>query len=346
MSHIDFNSKNNDRIGNSNRDVEFEVLQIKKIFPDANTEDFFILPSGNRGIRLVFQTNGNDYNDEFEVLIEFLYDYPNSAPSVLIIRPNISNTPHTLYNKQMCYVNTRIDWNTSFTAYDVLIMIQTWIYAYCKWRSSGVWDWYQDEEYIPSPPPISEFNNINNKKERNQTPTCYRDPLSNYYSTLSQSDDNTLEYGRTQVEESIDNNFEINQNTIINDTNNNSNSEYGRVPVDDNIDKSESPNTIGRIIFATIFSLMFIAYNHWTTLVVLPFFALLFISSKSRTVVFIVLSLIIIFTSSWSFVIVPLFGLLYTSKKKYQIAISTVIILFWIVLAIIGYNIIDIKIFG
>ncbi len=59
----------------------------------------------------VLETNGTDYSDEFKILIEFLYDYPNSPPNVDVIRPNIGCALHTLYSKPMCYVNTISDWN-------------------------------------------------------------------------------------------------------------------------------------------------------------------------------------------------------------------------------------------
>jgi hypothetical protein len=371
LSHQSQNKDN--LIGNGNRTIEFETYQLQGVFPNVKQEDIFSLQNGNKAIQLVFDAKTRWHVNRFEILMEFLYDYPNSPPNVKVIKPDVTGAPHTIFNNTMCYNNPSIDWKPSYTSYDVAIMIQSWIYAYCKWIENGIWDWYQDVEYIPPPPapnpPIKKalptkqtlqtIESIKNEITVKQDQEYYKTPL--YYCC------NNPHTNREQIEEDKDKD-EI-YNTQIHSTlspnlhdynpNNYNNSNYGRTDIDNYIDNSygraeindnrsnnESPSIAGRIIFATIFSLMFLAYNHLTTIMVIaPFFALLFISKKSRTILFIILSLFIIVSNPWSFVIVPVFGLLYTKKKKFLFPILSAIILFWIFIALYGYNIVDLQIF-
>jgi hypothetical protein len=361
LSHQNQNKDN--KIGNGNRTIEFETEQLQGVFPNVNQDDFFKLQNGNKAIQLIFDAKVRSYINKFEVLIEFLYDYPNSPPNVRVIRPDITGAPHTLFNKRMCYNNPSLDWKSSFTSYDVAIMIQSWIYAYCKWKESGKWDWYQDLEYIPSPPLIKEsirpkpknaLQTIKPKKNDKiikQDNDYYKTPLYYYYS--NQQADNE----RIEEEEPLVKTYGKERHPVFNPQldsfgpNNYNNSSYGRTTTDNYVDNSESIWIVGRLIFASIFSVMFLADNHWTTMIVIaPFVALLFISKKSRTFLFIILSLFIVLgfvanNNPWSFVVIPIFGLMYTTKKRYQIPILSAIILFWIFVALYGYSIVDLQIF-
>ena len=365
-------SQNKDNlIGNGDRTIEFETYQLQGVFPNVKQEDFFRLYNGNKAIQLVFDAKTTRQINRFEILMEFLYDYPYSPPNVKVIKPEITGAPHTIFNNTMCYNNPSLDWKPSFTSYDVTIMIQSWIYAYCKWIEKGTWDWYQDVEYIPPPAPVvpikrstlpkqknamQTIESINNKRIAKQDQDYYKTPI--YYCNNNQQ--TNKEQTNKEMEDIYNTEIQttFGSNSGDYDHNNYNNLNYGRTDIDNytenyngrtainNNSYDEPTSLVGRIIFATIFSLMFLAYNHLTTFIVMsPFFALLFIGKKKdRSILFIILSLFIIVSNPWSFVIVPAFGLLYTKKKRYLFPILSAIILFWISVALYGYNIVDLQI--
>jgi hypothetical protein len=122
---------------------------------------------------------------------------------------------------------------------------------------------------------------------------------------------------------------------------------YGKVSADRNIEntKRDSTTSPGRIAFASIFALMFLACNHLSALIMVPFFILLFVSTKNRTFLFITLSLPMIAINAWSFVVIPIFGLLYTTNKKYLAPVLVAFAVFWIIVSLYGNIIANTPIF-
>lgn len=128
------------------RTIDEELFQLRGVFPSLNSSDFKELPNGNICIELSYQTRGQFAKGKFDVLIEFLPSYPSNEPIAWIQNLKISSdAPHTYEadewgDMKICYIHPS-DWSYSNTSYDVAIMIQTWIWAYCKWLTTGDWDW-------------------------------------------------------------------------------------------------------------------------------------------------------------------------------------------------------------
>jgi len=129
------------------RTVEKELHELKGVFPSITRDDFYRLTNGNIGVLVKYLTTGPYARGTFHVLIEFPHNYPNAPPHAWVIKPKIHPKTHHVYRKdeygqtEICYLRPQKDWHYSFTAYDAAIMIQTWIWAYCRWRKIGIWDW-------------------------------------------------------------------------------------------------------------------------------------------------------------------------------------------------------------
>jgi len=134
----------------NNRSVAYEADQLKGVFPSVEQEDFINLRNGNMGINLIYKTEGPFASGDFKIQMEFLNDYPYSAPKAYVLYPKLpSNTIHvypdeftSIAQQRICYHEPN-DWKYSYTSYDTAIMIQTWVYAYCSWLHTGRWDWDQ-----------------------------------------------------------------------------------------------------------------------------------------------------------------------------------------------------------
>ena len=301
---------------------------------------------------------------DFDILIEFLRDYPNSSPNVFVLSPDVTGCPHTLINKRMCYNNPTLDWRVTFTIYNIILMIQSWIYAYCKWRNTGLWDWYQHEEQILQPLPheyvsredtplssnMVESNNDFDENRPTQSPIYFRSPLYNYdYADQNQEiDSQKIEHGRSLTNNSYDLDLETSDeySSWSNYPPNSNVQDYGRTQVDDDIGNIGSTFTTGRIIFTVIMSLMFLALNHWTILVVVPYFVILFSRTKTRTYLFIFLSLLLMASHPSAFLLIPLFGLLYSSRPIVLLPIIMITLMLWLSIALYGTEISTIQIFG
>ena len=136
-------------IGSSGRTVQYETNQLQGVFSNVKEDDFFDLGGGRTGVYVAYETVGRFSGGMFTVLIEFLYDYPMYAPNAYVVRPELLPSTIHVYPPQpgfkpqhICYLDPD-QWSPEFTSFDVAIMIQTWIYAYCSWRSTGKWDWQQ-----------------------------------------------------------------------------------------------------------------------------------------------------------------------------------------------------------
>lgn len=129
------------------RTVERELHELKGVFPKLSRKDFYRLDNGNICVQVKFATTGPYSLGVFDVLIEFPHSYPNSPPRAWIQKPKIHPKTHHVHRRdeyghtEICYLRPRKDWHFTYTAYDAAIMIQTWIWAYCKWRKTGDWDW-------------------------------------------------------------------------------------------------------------------------------------------------------------------------------------------------------------
>jgi hypothetical protein len=128
------------------RSISKELFEIQGVFPSLQQSDFKELPNGNICVEVSYYTSGRYSKGRFDVLIEYPPRYPSIEPIAWIQHPKInSNAPHryeedSYGDMKICYIHPS-DWSYSYTSYDVAIMIQTWIWAYCKWLDTRIWDW-------------------------------------------------------------------------------------------------------------------------------------------------------------------------------------------------------------
>ncbi len=129
------------------RTVENELHELRGVFPGLTRKAFYYLDNGNIAVQVKYSTTGQYAHGTFTVLIEFPHNYPNSPPRAWIMEPTISSRTHHIYgtdeygHTEICYLRPQKDWHFTFTSYDAAILIQTWIWAYCRWRKVGIWDW-------------------------------------------------------------------------------------------------------------------------------------------------------------------------------------------------------------
>jgi ubiquitin-protein ligase len=132
---------------NIRRTVEDELHELRGVFPTLSRKDFYRLDNGNICVKVKYKTTGPYSLGTFNVLIEFPHNYPSAPPHAWITEPKISKKVHHVHrtdeygHTEICYLRPLKDWHYTHTAYDAAIMIQTWVWAYCKWRKTGIWDW-------------------------------------------------------------------------------------------------------------------------------------------------------------------------------------------------------------
>ncbi len=125
-------------------DRELEPLQ--RFFPDVKRHDFQKLENGNFCVQISFITTGKFACGYFDVLIEYPYNYPISAPKVWVQKPQIpEKTPHVYeWDKEghalICYLRPKKDWHLSYTSYETAQMVEVWLKTYCRWIKTGSWD--------------------------------------------------------------------------------------------------------------------------------------------------------------------------------------------------------------
>lgn len=133
-------------------DIGKEVTELQGVFPNISRSDFYQLDNGNEGVAVSYDPV--QYQETFEVLIEYTPSYPDMPPKAWVQDPTIHpESPHVWgqddYGDVMiCYIDPD-DWRPDLTSYDAAIMIQTWVFAYCNWIEHGTWDW--DEKPHGSP---------------------------------------------------------------------------------------------------------------------------------------------------------------------------------------------------
>lgn len=133
-------------------DIGKEVTELRGVFPDISRSDFYELDNGNVGVQVSYDPI--QYQETFDILLEYTPSYPDMPPKAWIQSPSIhADSPHVwgkddYGNVMICFIDPD-DWRPSLTSYDAAIMIQTWVFAYCNWIENGVWDW--DEKPHGSP---------------------------------------------------------------------------------------------------------------------------------------------------------------------------------------------------
>lgn len=131
------------------RTVNSELHELMGVFPALTRDDFFYLDNGNIGVKVIYDTTGKYSLGKIHVIIEFPQNYPSAPPHVWIISPKVHPETHHVHKRdkyghtEICYLRPHKDWHYSYTSYDAAIMVQTWIYAYCKWMKTRrkKWDW-------------------------------------------------------------------------------------------------------------------------------------------------------------------------------------------------------------
>lgn len=125
-------------------DISREVRELRGVFPEVSRSDFTSV-AGLDAIVVTYETAGL-FEDDFEVAIAFPPVYPNKEPPAFVLEPDIpSSCPH-IYEKledgitHICYIDPD-EWSSNYTSYDAAVMIKSWVYAYCNWKSTGEWDW-------------------------------------------------------------------------------------------------------------------------------------------------------------------------------------------------------------
>ena len=129
--------------------IEREKPHLQKIFPDISRRDFSTLKNGNYCVRVSYVTTGKYACGIFEVLIEYPYNYPVGAPRAWIIKPTIDHTKKTPHvyeydeygHAHICYLRPKKDWHYSYSSFEAVSMIETWLSAYCHWTKTKKWNW-------------------------------------------------------------------------------------------------------------------------------------------------------------------------------------------------------------
>jgi hypothetical protein len=125
--------------------IDKQLYELRGVFPNATRDDFYTLDNGNTAAAVTYTPE--DYSKpNFDVLIEFTYDFPDAPPNAWVVDPDIQKGTGHVYGRdehgdtKICYIYPD-QWQPKWTAWDAGIMIQTWIYAYCNWLDTGNWDW-------------------------------------------------------------------------------------------------------------------------------------------------------------------------------------------------------------
>lgn len=126
-------------------DINREIEELRGVFPNIGRESFYELDNGNVGAILNYRTDSSQV-DDFQVLLEYPPGYSNMPPKAWIMEPDLRNdTPHVWGTDDegkpmICFIDPD-DWYSSLTSYDAVVMIKSWVYAYCNWVESGNWAW-------------------------------------------------------------------------------------------------------------------------------------------------------------------------------------------------------------
>jgi len=129
-------------------DIETELYEIRGVFPDHGTEDFYRLSNGNVGTVLEFE----DYQYEGEnisVLVDYPSAYPKKPPTAWLWNPSmaeIENHPPLMIGSTECggteyrSINYTASWDETYTSFDVALMVKTWVGGFENWHKTGEWE--------------------------------------------------------------------------------------------------------------------------------------------------------------------------------------------------------------
>lgn len=125
---------------------EREIDPLRRVFPNIRRKDFRKLKNGNYCVQISFITTGKFACGYFDVLIEYPYNYPISAPMAWVQKPKIPHqTPHVYRwdeegHALICYLRPKKDWHPSYTSFEAAKMIENWLTTYCRWTKTQNWD--------------------------------------------------------------------------------------------------------------------------------------------------------------------------------------------------------------
>lgn len=125
-------------------DIEEELLELQGIIPEVRRSNFHKLESGNIAAKIPIDTSWYDLpQDEFDILIEYREEYPEKAPKVWLLEPELpDDTPHVCgrddYEHARLSLRTH-DWTAEMTSHDVVVMIKEWISSFETWNNEGTW---------------------------------------------------------------------------------------------------------------------------------------------------------------------------------------------------------------
>lgn len=129
-----------------NINVDDELHELQGHFPDLTRGDFYKLDTGNIGVVIEVTTSGEYDMGTFEVILEFTPSYPDQPPNAWITQPTDLDMDcgHIYYQENgqsnIC-ITAAGDWDSSYTSWDAMAMVKSWIYGYCQWHHTGEWGW-------------------------------------------------------------------------------------------------------------------------------------------------------------------------------------------------------------
>ena len=132
-----------EQLGDGSRTIEHELHELRGVFPNISLEDFEIRDNGNIAVTVYYETKDHG---TFKIRIEFMHDYPYSTPFAYVLEPEIRENKHMYPQEknQICFIEPS-EWRDNYTTYDTAMMISTWVWSYCRWLDTGVWDWDQKD---------------------------------------------------------------------------------------------------------------------------------------------------------------------------------------------------------
>ena len=117
--------------------INSEINELRQIFPDISRSNFYYLDNGNIGAEVSFVPSDCAVN-EFEVLIEYVPQYPGVPPRIWVTDPEIDPESGIVagfdeYGSAQAKYDAPFDWSSEYTGYDAAKMMQSWIKHYCAY---------------------------------------------------------------------------------------------------------------------------------------------------------------------------------------------------------------------
>ena len=117
--------------------VDAEVDELRRLFPDVSRTDFYHLDNDNIGVEVSYVPSDCAIA-EFEVLIEYVPQYPGVPPRLWVTDPEIDPgsglvTGFDEYGNAQAKYAAPYEWSSEYTAYDAARMMKSWIKHYCAY---------------------------------------------------------------------------------------------------------------------------------------------------------------------------------------------------------------------